>query len=425
MDAILALGHFCEVHGPCIILCTQRTNQQTPLQSPHSLTVPWCSACQSIALDQAFISRSAKTECFITTRTPLKQDLAFLLKQAAVRSLSCEYEQNEGGTLYFGDNERGHVISHSFRVQDSLARGFCRKYALLMLMRDKIHLLNSWPFIVPNFKRIALDLQNDAKKVNNSEQEEKPQRSLRQTSEQTNQNRSLSQLTSQPAIHAHLHLWFSWLLGCPVAIEAPPSVASQCSVLPPTMRPYSVLRILRQDMGANLFEQVCYCTIVGIPTFVESTRTLDTFRSCLLPSGVNWVTASALGNVNVTGTCIVYQTETGWTVRCPVTLPTKLPSLQVAVDRALHDEGSLPEQALGLMVSGLVLKWLNTAKTIVRCGHERISAGLLQSLEVRHWDLAMMKYWCMCVQVDVTAGAEESITARKKLGEKLEELLNK
>lgn len=45
--------------------------------------------------------------------------------------------------MYFGDNERGHVLSHTFTVQDSLARGFHRKYSILILMKDKVNLQTS------------------------------------------------------------------------------------------------------------------------------------------------------------------------------------------------------------------------------------------------------------------------------------------
>lgn len=88
MNGILALSHFCEIHGPCVILCTQKCAKE-PVQLPHSLTVPWCEACQSIDLNQAFVSRE-KSICYVTTRTPLQQDIAFLLNQATIRSLSCE-----------------------------------------------------------------------------------------------------------------------------------------------------------------------------------------------------------------------------------------------------------------------------------------------------------------------------------------------
>jgi folliculin len=46
--------------------------------------------------------------------------------------------------MYFGDNERGHVLSHTFALQDSLARGFHRKYSILILMRDKVVIQMLW-----------------------------------------------------------------------------------------------------------------------------------------------------------------------------------------------------------------------------------------------------------------------------------------
>lgn len=46
--------------------------------------------------------------------------------------------------MYFGDSERGHVLSHTFTVQDSLARGFHRKYSILILMKDKVKVQNTF-----------------------------------------------------------------------------------------------------------------------------------------------------------------------------------------------------------------------------------------------------------------------------------------
>lgn len=89
MNGVLALGHFCDSHGPCVMLCTQAINKKYPSQPPHSLTVPWCNACKSMEVNEAFISHNGNCT-YVTTRTALKQDMAFLLKQACVRSLSCE-----------------------------------------------------------------------------------------------------------------------------------------------------------------------------------------------------------------------------------------------------------------------------------------------------------------------------------------------
>lgn len=89
MNGILALGHFCETHGPSVIICTQALSEIHNQQPPHILTVPLCNACKSIDLNHAYISKY-ESSTYVTVRTALKQELAFLLKQACVRSLSCE-----------------------------------------------------------------------------------------------------------------------------------------------------------------------------------------------------------------------------------------------------------------------------------------------------------------------------------------------
>ncbi|RZC35460.1 Folliculin domain containing protein, partial [Asbolus verrucosus] len=175
-----------------------------PQQYPHNLTVPWCESCEFIDLDQSLVSKD-KGICYGTTRTPLQQDLAFLLKQAAVRSLSREETSKEEGTMYF-DSERGHVLSHTFALQDSLTRGFHRKCSILTLMRDKI---------------------------NGIEQMQCSQRAIRQAQgSPSNPARSLSQLTGEPTVFAHLYMWFTWLLSVEPVVERPsnaPKIAISCS----------------------------------------------------------------------------------------------------------------------------------------------------------------------------------------------------
>lgn len=94
MNGILALGHFCETHGPSVIICTQSLAELHTQQPPHILTVPWCEACKSVELNHAYISKYNESSTYVTVRTALKQEIAFLLKQACVRSLSCEVSFN-------------------------------------------------------------------------------------------------------------------------------------------------------------------------------------------------------------------------------------------------------------------------------------------------------------------------------------------
>ncbi|KAF5303942.1 hypothetical protein FQA39_LY01727 [Lamprigera yunnana] len=375
MDGILALCHFCETHGPCVILCTQRSKEQL-LQAPHSLTIPWCEACQSIDLSQALLSRDTKTS-YITTRTPQQQDLSFLLKQAAVRSLSCEEETSkDGGTLYFGDNERGHIISHTFILRDSLARGFHRKYSILMLMRDKIHLLNSWPVLVKHMQELVKELQTQADAVNNAEQTQRSQRAVRQAEGTPKSNaRSLSQLTGQPAIFGHIHLWFTWMLNCETVVEKP----SLCLPLPELQSPLA-LRNIALTWDNTVFHTVCFCTVIGTQVVTDDPEITAAFQ-VLLPS--KW---SPLSN-----TYCFLKKNTEWTVEWLGVLPQRLPTLITVVEKALRNE-HLPDAALTPYINGVVLKWLHIVQSL-HWSKGKNNSQLVQSLGVQNHDMPLVNYW--------------------------------
>ncbi|KAK5642086.1 hypothetical protein RI129_008253 [Pyrocoelia pectoralis] len=362
MDGILALCHFCETHGPCVILCTQRSKEE-PLQTPHTLTVTWCEACQSVDLSQALVSRDNKTT-YVTTRTPQQQDLAFLLKQAAVRSLSCEEETSkEGGTLYFGDNERGHVISHTFTLRDSLARGFYRKYSIIMLMKDKIHLLNSWPML--------------ADVINGAEQAQRPQRAVRQAQgSPRNTARSLSQLTGQPAVFGHIHLWFTWMLSCETVIEKPNAGLP----LPPFRSPFT-LRKFANEWDEVVFQVACFCTVTGYRLEIDDFLVKDAFQ-VLLPSNF-----TPFHNAPV---CIL-KNEDRWVVEWGGQLPPRLPTLITVAEKGLKNE-NLPDAALVPYINGLVLKWLHIAQSIY-WSKSNNNSQLLQTLGVQSHDMPLINYW--------------------------------
>lgn len=95
----------------------------------------------------------------------------------------------EGGLMYFGDSQRGHVITSTFYLADSQARGFIRKYCLLVLLRDKVHLLNNWPHLTKHFKTIADYLKENALKINSQEQLTCSQKAARQALQQTRKSK--------------------------------------------------------------------------------------------------------------------------------------------------------------------------------------------------------------------------------------------
>ncbi|KAK9739865.1 Vesicle coat protein involved in Golgi to plasma membrane transport [Popillia japonica] len=382
MDGILALGHFCESHGPCVILCTQRCETPPEQQGPHTLTVPWCDSCQSVDLDQALLSKDDRS-CYISTRTPLQQDLAFLLKQATVRSLSCEEETSgEGSPLYFGDHERGHVLAHTFLVQDSLARGFHRKYTILMLMRDKIHLLNAWPMLVKHIKEIVKDLKQAAAEVNGVEQEHRSQRAVRQSQGSPGSTgRSLSQLTGKPAVFAHLHLWFSWMLSCPLAEEKP--------AIPPSIvisKPSSHLREVFLDVGEIVFTKLIYCVMSGINVVTTEFHVLNTIKS-LLPD--YW-------KANTNGYCILTKYD-NWEMDWNESLPVKLPTFILSVIKAIKDK-RLPDAVMEMHITSLLMQWKSIVLSLT--WPPVLNLEFLQSLNIQKADLPLLLYWLDCTCED-------------------------
>lgn len=57
------------------------------------------------------------------------------------------YPKRESGFVFFGDSTRGHVLSHAFEIQDESARGQRKLYSVIILMKDKMFLLNIEPFL--------------------------------------------------------------------------------------------------------------------------------------------------------------------------------------------------------------------------------------------------------------------------------------
>ncbi|XP_069189382.1 folliculin isoform X2 [Procambarus clarkii] len=225
MNAIVSLCHFCELHGPSVVFCTQafrdhldldvltdggaleilngmslqdkeqvkgeetnlwkygRILKETFAQMKNTSSNDTCVACRSFSHSQpGFISNddSARVS-YVSSQCPLQSELYLLVREACIRSLSCEVCPGREGPIYFGDEFRGHVLSHTFFLRDVQARGFQRWYSILILMKDKMLLLNSWPFIVRHLRQTIIHLQENASKVYESEETKVSHRALRST----------------------------------------------------------------------------------------------------------------------------------------------------------------------------------------------------------------------------------------------------
>lgn len=134
---------------------------------------------------------------YLSHQHPCQQQLFSVVRQACVRSLSCEVCihlclhqlinlnlilkiciyvilvyylllqvcPGREGPIFFGDEQHGFVFSHTFFIKDSLARGFQRWYSIVVVAMDRIYLINSWPFLLRHLQLTIHSLQNTALKV--------------------------------------------------------------------------------------------------------------------------------------------------------------------------------------------------------------------------------------------------------------------
>ncbi|CAL1546523.1 unnamed protein product [Lymnaea stagnalis] len=253
MNAIISLCHFCELHGPKILYCTQPFRPQEPnnldgdeaegnishrLKSTSVTPSPsadihtstsfsgcakdQCEGCKSV--QTGFVSHDDEAQVsYVSTQQPYNPEVFARIRQACIRSLSSEVCPGREGPIFFGDKQCGHVLSYTFYVPDSQARGMHRWYSIMIVMMDKIYLLNSWPFLVPHMRIVIENLQNKAQKVYNQEEAKCPQRPLRLGARVDPSNfikqrggtkpaRSLQELTGDKNVFRMLHVAFLWIL---------------------------------------------------------------------------------------------------------------------------------------------------------------------------------------------------------------------
>ncbi|KAJ6655944.1 hypothetical protein lerEdw1_004529 [Lerista edwardsae] len=272
MNAIVVLCHFCELHGPRTLFCTEvlhaplpqgagsgdSPGQSEPAEeeeggiqmsshirshspaegasadssSPGPKKSDMCEAsrpltcrekgCRSLpAGHPGYVSHDKETSIkYVSHQHPNHPQLFSIVRQACVRSLSCEVCPGREGPIFFGDEQHGFVFSHTFFIKDSLARGFQRWYSIITVMMDRIYLINSWPFLLGKIRGIIDELQDKALKVFEAEQYGCPQRAQRMNTAFTpflhqrngNAARSLTSLTNDENLWACLHTSFAWLL---------------------------------------------------------------------------------------------------------------------------------------------------------------------------------------------------------------------
>lgn len=160
MNAAIALCTFCEMHGPKVIFTTQtyrnydtQNTEQLKFYGPKEVLKQGypsledgqdeCEGCQSIG-NVKYLSNEHETRTsFLSAQQSLMQDIGNLLKHACVRSLSCEVHPGKEGVCYFGDEYRGHVLSHTFTLKDAQVNYATKKHVWQEDLEDGAVLLFS------------------------------------------------------------------------------------------------------------------------------------------------------------------------------------------------------------------------------------------------------------------------------------------
>ncbi|KAF1351958.1 vesicle coat protein [Delphinella strobiligena] len=154
MNSILALTHFCEIHGPQTILATRQhfspspSTKATTLPPPISETGTSCANCSynvpetTTAPVLRSVSKSSNNN-FETTLISSRVTSDALLREACIRVLSVEtlgkgqpsgsFTVNTDISIAGNTETRSLNIAHVFRLQDPRARGGRRVYAFLAI----------------------------------------------------------------------------------------------------------------------------------------------------------------------------------------------------------------------------------------------------------------------------------------------------
>lgn len=198
----------------------------------------------------------------------------------------------DGSLVFFGDAIRGHVLSYSFQIHDSRARGFFRLFSIVILMKDKMFLLNIQPFLAKCMEKVSTELRNYSSAVYDADQAVYSERAQRLNSGQTSTQppRSLIELTGEKNIFAHIHSHFTWILwmgarclteditigtpSVPPWIDENEEIVSLVEMdneewlikrlkIDENNESNYPLRKCKEVLGAD-FIAACYCVIVGI-----------------------------------------------------------------------------------------------------------------------------------------------------------------
>lgn len=213
---IVALAHFCELHGPVSIICTQQTHEnvdQTSYLLPGNSKVQTCASCKLILPQDAINlitndtndANGAQTVC-ISSKYPSSQRRYTALTKVVMKSLTVETSADPRRPILYGDSVDGYCVSRVFKVRDPSARGGERKYSFIVLCDSESHLSRNWEIVAMYIGEMISHIQEkvEARGSGRATEEIDNEKYLRRSMARP---KLLVELTGDDQIFVRLHMW--------------------------------------------------------------------------------------------------------------------------------------------------------------------------------------------------------------------------
>ena len=243
MSAIVALSHFCEVHGPSVIMVTQTDRDcreaewegqgQASLQQMFGGNLgrkmtqpsrqPGCERCWSLGSNssssQHFLVSTERTgsarHTYLSSQAALQAEVDTLLRNAVIRAISCEVPFKREAPLLFSDPTVSTVAAHNFLLRDSKARGFQRYYSIVVLSKERQHLISNLKSINSPVTQIIDKMKKMSQETYNLEtcqSKDCSEPSIFRRRASVSSLRNLSEIVGDQTIYEKIHVKFVEIL---------------------------------------------------------------------------------------------------------------------------------------------------------------------------------------------------------------------
>lgn len=272
MTFIITLAHFCEVHGPSMIMCTQVVSSQDVPHDHYGSKISAGQLCESCQLSipsnftkearvtgkqnseltlrpsspqtsktslstgsenskdmeqgadtsrikliepSAIQTKSMTSDCiFISTQFPTSQARYSSLRHIIMRVFTIETSSDIDKPLLFGDRNTGYSMTLLFKLYDKTARGSERKYALIVTSDKEEEIFQNYSIILVNLTEIVKKISKRA--VRNDERRARMDANSNEIYLRRSTNvpkpKGLAIIMDDAYFFVRLHLLFSLLL---------------------------------------------------------------------------------------------------------------------------------------------------------------------------------------------------------------------